>query len=88
MHLRERPLRLDHGGRFLPKVRCPGSPVLVRNVGSRRICPETSLHLHPDLQAVTCVQAMGLCVEGTFCPSKRVLYEVLGRVSAAVGFLK
>jgi len=78
---------MDHGGRFLPKVRAAGSPVLVRNVGPRRICPETSLHLHPDLQAVTCVQAMGVCVVGTFCPPKRVLCEVLGRVSAAVSFL-
>ena len=86
--MRERPLRLDNGGRFLLRVRAPRSPVLARTVDPRRICPETSLHLHPNLQAVTCVQAMGLCVEGTFCPPKRVLYEVLGMVSAAVSFLK
>jgi len=78
---------MDNGGSFLPKMRAPRNLVLVRTMGPRRICPKTSLHLHEDLQTVTCVQAMGVCVEGTFCPPKRVLYEVLGRHSAAVSFL-
>jgi hypothetical protein len=87
MHLRERPLRLDNGGRFLPKMRAPRNPVLVRTVDSSGIRPEARMHLHPYLQAIAYIQAMGIRVGGTFCPPKRVLYEVLGKVSAAVSFL-
>jgi hypothetical protein len=38
--------------------------------------------MQPDMQANASLQAMGLRVIRTFCPLKRVLYEVLGKFSA------
>ncbi len=64
-------------------MRRPGTPVLAGTMGPSRIRPETDLHLHSNLQAVAGVQTLGVRLEPTFCPSKRVLYEVLDSVSAA-----
>jgi hypothetical protein len=82
MHLRKRQVRVDYGRSILLEVWFTGSSVLTRNLGTRRICPQTTLHLQPDLQANAGVQAVGLRVIRTFCPLKRVLYEVLGKFSA------
>lgn len=49
MHLRKRQVRLDYGRSILLGVRVTGTSVLPRNVGTRRICTQASLYLHPDL---------------------------------------
>jgi len=43
--------------------------------------------MQPDMQAILRLQAMGIRLRPTFCPPERVLYEVLGSVSAAGGSL-
>lgn len=59
VHMRQRPLRVDHGRRLLPEMRSPGTTILARAMGTSRVRSETALHVQPDLQAILCLQALG-----------------------------
>ena len=82
MRLRERSFRLDHGRCVLLEMWAPGTTFLVRALGTCRICSKACLHMHSDLQAILSLQDVALRLRETFCPPKRVLYEVLASVCA------
>ena len=61
---------MDNGRRFLPEMRGSGAPLLIGTLDSGRIRPQTGLYVRPDLQAIPCLQAMGIRVSGDFLPNK------------------
>jgi hypothetical protein len=81
--LRERPVRMDVGWGLLLEMRASGASLLPRTMGSSRVCTETRLYVYSNLQAVTCLQALGACIDD-FLPIEVRINVVLKWFSAAL----